>query len=198
MTRFTFALILVFLALSIVPEILAAPISVRRGSRDDGLLSRRFQTGPEKSNGTLPEPSPFDKVKGFSDALNTTSDMVHELYDQGVHDHTEEALMNFAKVFDKFNKEKLDLAITAKDEEKAHGEIVSFCSSHEQDLNQATKDAKTLSGTIAKDKKFIVETFQEQYLALYNACVDLKSDQDGTKKSDKDKKSDQDGTKKSG
>ncbi|KAJ3839007.1 hypothetical protein F5878DRAFT_660683 [Lentinula raphanica] len=191
MTRFTFALILVFLALTIAPEILAAPISVRRGSRDDGLLSRRFQTGPEKSNGTLPEPSPFDKVKGFSATLNTTSDMVHELYNQGVHVHTEEALMGFAKVFDKFNKEKLDLAITAKDEKKAHEEIVSFCSSHEQDLNQATKDAKTLSDTIAKETKFIVETCRQQYLALYNACVDLKSDEDGTKKSD-------DGTKKSG
>ncbi|KAJ3974200.1 hypothetical protein EV361DRAFT_895997 [Lentinula raphanica] len=200
MTRFTFAVILVFLALSIAPEILAAPISVRRDSRDNGLVSRLLhESGPEKSNATIPEPTPFQRMTDFSETLMTASEMSEGFGDGG---YTAEALKNFAEKFDKFRKEQLDLALKANDKEKAQKEILSFCKSDKRDLNQAKLDAKTLFGIIDENEKHVAQACQEQYEWLYNECVRWESGKDGTSGEDgtsgKDGTSGQDGTKKSG
>ncbi|KAJ3778539.1 hypothetical protein FB446DRAFT_713029 [Lentinula raphanica] len=106
MTRFTFALILVFLALTVAPAILAAPISVRRN-----IGFHKAPSGSE-SNVVIPELTLFEKMHLFSDDLTTTSSMVPQLKDG---DYTVKALKKFAEKFGKFNTEKLEPALKANE-----------------------------------------------------------------------------------
>ncbi|KAJ3728763.1 hypothetical protein C8R42DRAFT_638467 [Lentinula raphanica] len=164
MTRFTFALILVFLALTVAPAILAAPISVRRN-----IGFHKAPSGSE-SNVVIPELTLFEKMHLFSDDLTTTSSMVPQLKDG---DYTVKALKKFAEEFGKFNTEKLEPALKANDEKKAHELLLTFCASHKRDLNQARLYAAKLD-----------HACQVQYGWLYDKCVALQSGQwDGTKKS---------------
>ncbi|KAJ3755077.1 hypothetical protein EV360DRAFT_86237 [Lentinula raphanica] len=82
MTRFTLARILVFLALTTAPEVLATPIFVRRNLRDDGVLNRRSGTGwgsKEQSSWFGSPPNHADS--GFSledpETWTTFSDYLH-------------------------------------------------------------------------------------------------------------------------
>ncbi|KAJ3839009.1 hypothetical protein F5878DRAFT_617885 [Lentinula raphanica] len=84
MTCFTLAHILVFLALTTAPEVLATPIFVRRDLRDGGVLNRRSGTGwgsKEQSSWFGSPPNHADS--GFSlkdpETWTTFSDYLHDV-----------------------------------------------------------------------------------------------------------------------
>ncbi|KAJ3755076.1 hypothetical protein EV360DRAFT_73165 [Lentinula raphanica] len=177
MTRFTFALILAFLALTVAPAILAAPISVRRSLKDDGLLSRRQPDG-SGADGSAGSELTFEEMAAFlistlsshqSGQIENSSNMVKgSMTGDGitmvyivsfpfvpsifvvnaiVWEQTD--LKGLAEKFSTANQKNLVTPVKDKDEDKTRAAISTFCTNHLSDLKKAKSDATELS----KDKE---------------------------------------------
>ncbi|KAJ3718971.1 hypothetical protein C8R42DRAFT_723480 [Lentinula raphanica] len=142
MTRFTFALILAFLALTVAPAILAAPISVRRSLKDDGLLSRRQPDG-SGTNGSAGSELTFEEMAAFSGQIENSSNMVEgSMTGDGT---TMTDLKGLAEKFSTANQKNLVTPVKDKDEDKTRAAISTFCTNHLSDLKKAKSDATELS-----------------------------------------------------
>ncbi|KAJ3767691.1 hypothetical protein FB446DRAFT_707618 [Lentinula raphanica] len=166
MTRFTFALILAFLALTVAPAILAAPISVRRSLKDDGLLSRRQPDG-SGADGSAGSDATLEALSAFYNQLESTTNQV--TYMNLGNGDVETKLKNLAKTFGTAADKNLKPPVRAKDEEKIRAANTQFCKNHKSDLQDAKSAAETLSKNNDQNAALLAKT-AEQYKWLVDQC----------------------------
>ncbi|KAJ3816833.1 hypothetical protein F5880DRAFT_1605900 [Lentinula raphanica] len=166
MTRFTFALILAFLALTVAPAILAAPISVRRSLKDDGLLSRRQPDGSGADGSAGSDPT-LEALSAFYNQLESTTNQV--TYMNLGNGDVKTKLKNLAKTFGTAADKNLKPPVRAKDEEKIRAANTEFCTNHKSDLQDAESDAETLSKNNDQNAALLAKT-AEQYKWLVDQC----------------------------
>ncbi|KAJ3718974.1 hypothetical protein C8R42DRAFT_643993 [Lentinula raphanica] len=133
MTRLSLGLILVCLASTIAPQVLAAPTFVGRGLGDDVALSRRVMPGsPGSAQGSDPS---LSTIAQTIDELSEQSipkamaDMDKLLVQKGQTDPVMRKLTVEANALRLRNKLILDPAIQSGDKQKISAAVAKFCSS---------------------------------------------------------------------